>query len=137
MAKSSAPKAKEPSLPDSELEVMRVLWKNQRATAREVWNELRTTGSKWTYATVNTLLQRLEAKGLATSDKSRISYVYSPKITRQRVVQRRVKDLVEKLYDGKGGMLVVHLLKSQPLSKDEVAEIHELLDSSGPAPGAK
>lgn len=107
---------------------MRVLWEKNRATAREVWTALRDAGSQWTYATVNTLLQRLEAKGLAVSDKSQMSYVYSPNISKQHVVKRRVKQLVDKLYDGQGGMLVMHLLKSQSLSKDEVAEIHQLLD---------
>lgn len=128
-SQSSGRQSKEPSLPDSELEVMRVLWERNNATAREVWTDLRANGSKWTYATVNTLLQRLEAKGLAVSDKSKMSYVYSPNVSKQSVVRRRVKQLVDKLYDGQGGMLVMHLLKSQPLSKEEVAEIHQLLDS--------
>ncbi|MBX9656460.1 BlaI/MecI/CopY family transcriptional regulator [bacterium] len=123
-------KDKEPSLPDSELEVLRVLWKKERATAREVWAELQDQGSEWTYATVNTLLQRLEAKGLAASDKSRMTYVYWPEISRSQVVKRRVKQLVDKLYDGRGSSLVMHLLKSQRLSGDEVTEIRQLLDDS-------
>ena len=109
---------------------MRVLWERQKATAREVWTELRECGSKWTYATVNTLLQRLEAKNLASSDKSQMTYVYAPKITRQQVVKRRVEHLVDKLYDGRGGMLVMHLLKSQRLSSDEVSEIQRMLGAS-------
>lgn len=131
MAKQSSNRmSKEPTLPDSELEVLRMLWKKERATAREVWAELQKHGSEWTYATVNTLLQRLEAKGLASSDKSRMTYIYWPQISRQQVVKRRVKHLVDKLYDGKGGSLVMHLLKSQRLSNDEVSEIRELLDGS-------
>ena len=116
-------KGKHPSLPDSELEVMRVLWARGKATARQVWTDLHAEGSEWTYATVNTLLQRLEAKGLAGADKSQMTYVYSPKVTRAQVVKRRVKQLVDKLYDGKGGMLVMHLLKSQRLNAAEVSEI--------------
>lgn len=121
---------KEPTLPDSELEVMRVLWESQQATAREVWTALHKKGSQWSYATVNTLLQRLESKGLINSDKSQMTYLYSPKITRQQVVKKRVKQLVDKLYDGKGGLLVMHLLKSQRLSKDEVSEIRGMLGGS-------
>lgn len=122
--------SREPSLPDSELEVMRVLWRNERATAREVWAELQKIGSGWTYATVNTLLQRLESKGLAGSDKTKMTYTYWPKITRQQVVKRRVKQIVEKLCDGKGAPLVMHLLKNQRLSSDEVAEIRQVLDAA-------
>jgi BlaI family penicillinase repressor len=127
MAKHSP---KEPTLPDSELEVLRSLWKLERATAREVWQELHKHGSEWTYATVNTLLQRLEAKELAASDKSKMTYVYTPQISRNQVVRRRVRDLVDKLYDGKGAPLVVHLLKSQKFSSDERAEIQKLLSDT-------
>jgi predicted transcriptional regulator len=137
MAKKSArSKEREPTLPDSELEVLRVLWKAGRATAREVWESLQTTGSKWTYATVNTLLQRLESKGLTSADKSQMTYVYSPKISRQQVVKRRVRHLVDKLYDGQGGLLVMHLLKSQSLTKDEVQEIHDILAGAAKDHGA-
>jgi BlaI family penicillinase repressor len=131
MAKSSSTKSgKEPTLPDSELEVMRVLWKKERATAREVWETLQSQGSAWTYATVNTLLQRLEAKGLADSDKSRMTYVYWPEVTRVQVAKKKAKHLVDKLYDGKGAPLVVHLLKSQRLNSQEVSEIRQILDGA-------
>lgn len=131
MAKQTSNRAaREPSLPDSELEVMRVLWKKERATAREVWGELKDVGSGWTYATVNTLLQRLEAKGLAGSDKSKMTYIYWPEISRQQVAKRRVKQIVEKLYDGKGVPLVVQLLKNQRLSTAEAAEIRQMLDAA-------
>src|SRR5947207_1140145 len=101
--KSTVEKGKEPTLPDSELEVMRILWRHQKATARQVWNDLTAEGSRWTYATVNTLLQRLEAKGLASSDKTQMTYVYAPKISKQQVAKKRVKALVDKLFDGQGG----------------------------------
>ncbi|MBY0589210.1 BlaI/MecI/CopY family transcriptional regulator [bacterium] len=131
MAKTTNSKAsKEPTLPDSELEVMRVLWQKERATARDVWEALQSQGSAWTYATVNTLLQRLEAKGLAGSDKTKMTYTYWPQISRGQVVKRRVKHLVDKLYDGKGAPLVVHLLKSQRLNSQEVTEIRQLLDGA-------
>ena len=120
-------KGKEPSLPDSELEAMRVLWGRQKATARDVWQELQKSGSKWTYATVNTLLQRLEGKGLVNVDKANISFVYSPKISRQKVIQKRVNDIVEKLYDGESGAFVMHLLQSQKLSKQDITAISDQL----------
>lgn len=127
MAKAVA-KGKEPNLPDSELEVIRVLWKREKATARDVFNHLRGDGSRWTYATVNTLLQRLEAKGMAVADKSGISYVYSPKITKTKVIKKRVRDIVDKLYEGSGSSLVLHLLKSERLSDNEMTEIRAALE---------
>jgi BlaI family penicillinase repressor len=109
---------------------MRILWRHQKATARTVWNDLHEEGSKWTYATVNTLLQRLEAKGLATSDKSQMTYVYSPKITKQQVIKKRIKHLVDKLYDGQGSPLVMQLLKNQKLSKEDLSELQGIVDAA-------
>ena len=124
---------KEPTLPDSELEVLRVLWRRGSATARQVWSDLNAR-TKWTYATVNTLLQRLEAKELADCDKRKMSYVYAPRIDRQEVVTKRVDHLIDKLYDGKGGPLVMHLLQSQQLSREEVTEIRSLLEDADAGP---
>jgi BlaI family transcriptional regulator, penicillinase repressor len=132
MAKQGRPARgdREPTLPDSELEVMRMLWKYQKATARQVWTNLSEEGSRWTYATVNTLLQRLEAKGLATCDKSQMTYVYSPKVNKATVIKKRLKHLVDKLYDGESGPLVMHLLKSQKLSKDDITELQDIVEAA-------
>ena len=63
--------AKRPAtIPDSELDVLRVLWERQQATVREVLETLRAAGREWSYATVATLLDRLETKGVVTSDRS-------------------------------------------------------------------
>ena len=121
---------REPNLPDSELEVMRVLWRRGKATAREVWTDLAAEGSKWTYATVNTLLQRLEAKGMTAADKSAMTYVYQPKLKKEAVIKKRVKAMVEKLYDGQGAALAMHLLRSQKLSKDDLSEIKSIVSDA-------
>jgi BlaI family transcriptional regulator, penicillinase repressor len=121
---------REPNLPDSELEVMRVLWKRGKATARDVWTDLTAEGSKWTYATVNTLLQRLEAKGMATADKSAMTYVYAPKLKKEAVIKKRIKQLVEKLYDGHGAPLAMHVLRSHKLSKDDLSELKSIVSDS-------
>ena len=59
-----------PSIPDSELDVLKVLWDRGQATVREVLETLRAAGRQWSYATVATLLDRLETKGVVTSDRS-------------------------------------------------------------------
>ena len=121
---------KEPNIPDSELEVMRMLWRERKATARKVWSLLQEEGSKWTYATVNTLLQRLEQKGYATSDKTQMTYVYSPKKEKKDVISKKVKALVDKLYDGAGGALAMHVLERHRLSPEDRSKIQDILDSS-------
>ena len=137
-----------PTIPDSELDVLKVLWARSQATVREALETLRASGRQWSYATVATLLDRLESKGLVTSDRSELAFVYKPAITSQEVRQKRLTSLVDKLYHGEPGLLVLHLLKSHPLDPGQASEVRSLLDemtgdknrkkdSTGNSPGAK
>jgi BlaI family transcriptional regulator, penicillinase repressor len=121
--------AKRPlSIPDSELDVLKVLWDRGQATVREVLETLRSAGRQWSYATVATLLDRLETKGVVTSDRSELAFVYKPVVTNLEVRQKRVNNLVDKLYQGEPGLLVLHLLKSHPLDPRQAKEVRALLE---------
>src|SRR4051794_51398 len=121
--------AKRPlSIPDSELDVLKVLWDQGQATVRTVLETLRASGRSWSYATVATLLDRLETKGVVKSDRSELAFVYRPVITDQEVRQKRVTSLVDKLYQGEPGLLVLHLLKSHPLDPGQAKEVRAVLE---------
>jgi BlaI family transcriptional regulator, penicillinase repressor len=117
-----------PTIPDSELDVLKVLWDRGESTVREVLETLRSAGRTWSYATVATLLDRLETKGVVTSDRSELAFVYKPVVSTQEVRQKRVSNLVEKLYQGEPGLLVLHLLKSHPLDARQAKEVRALLE---------
>ena len=117
-----------PTIPDSELDVLKVLWSAGQSTVREALETLRAAGREWSYATVATLLDRLESKGLVTSDRSDLAFVYRPAISSQEVRQRRLSSLVDKLYQGEPGLLVLHLLKSHPLEPGQAKEVQAVLD---------
>ena len=117
-----------PSIPDSELDALKVLWERGQGTVREVLTVLRDAGREWSYATVATLLDRLEAKGMVTSDRSDIAFVFKPAITEREVQQKRITNLVDKLYQGEPGLLVLHLLKEHPLAPEQALEVREVLE---------
>ncbi len=118
-----------PSIPDSELDVLNVLWDKGEATVREVLETLKAAGRQWSYATVATLLDRLENKGVVTSDRRELAFVYKPAIQPQDVRQKRVQNLVDKLYQGEPGLLVLHLLKSHTLDDQQAKEVRAVLDA--------
>lgn len=120
-----------PTIPDSELDVLKVLWDRSQATVREVLETLRAAGRSWSYATVATLLDRLESKGAVTSDRSELAFVYRPIVSNTEVRQKRVNSLVDKLYQGEPGLLVLHLLKAHPLDPGQAKEVRALLDEMG------
>jgi predicted transcriptional regulator len=129
--------AKRPAtIPDSELDVLKVLWDREKATVREVLETLRAGGRDWSYATVATLLDRLETKGVVTSDRGDLAFVYRAAISPNEVQQKRLNSLVDKLYQGEPGLLVLHLLKSHPLDPKQATEVRAILDDmiKGSAP---
>lgn len=117
-----------PSIPDSELDVIKVLWDRGQGTVREILETLRAAGRQWSYATVATLLDRLESKGMVESDRSELAFVYRPLVSENEVQRKRVSNLVEKLYNGQPGLLVLHLLKSHPLDSAQASEVRSLLE---------
>lgn len=117
-----------PTIPDSELDVIKVLWDRGEGTVREILETLKAAGRQWSYATVATLLDRLEAKGMVSSDRSELAFVYRPIASEGDVRRKRVGNLVEKLYNGEPGQLVLHLLKSHPLDPKQAKEVRALLE---------
>lgn len=113
----------------AELEVLRCLWDTGPGTVRDVLNHLRDRGRSVAYTTVQTLLTRLEQKGFVTSDKSDFAFVYRAKVSRERVGRSRIKALLEQVYDGEAGALVLQLVKTERFSTEELAELQKLIDS--------
>jgi BlaI family transcriptional regulator, penicillinase repressor len=134
------------SIPDSELDVLKVLWDRGQATVREVLETLREAGhvgnkdgKPWSYATVATLLDRLETKKVVESDRADQAFTYRPVVSVRDVQRKRVESLVDKLYQGEPGLLVLHLLKSHPLDAGQAKEVRALLEemNSEATPKAK
>ncbi len=113
----------------AEFEVLRSLWDRGPSTVREVMNELHQRSRKVAYTTVLTFLTRLEQKGYVTSDKSELAYVYRAKISREKVSRSRAKELIEQLYDGAVGPLVLQLVRTERLSVAEIDELQQLIET--------
>ncbi|MCA9305842.1 MAG: BlaI/MecI/CopY family transcriptional regulator [Phycisphaerales bacterium] len=119
----------------AELEVVAALWEGGPMTVREVMNTLHGQGREIAYTTVLTFLARLERKGVVVSDKDGVAYVYRAVVSRDKVARTRVKDIVEQVFDGAPGPLVLHLMKNERFTSEELAEMRALierLDERGP-----
>ena len=123
MKKSSPPRHT-----DTELAILRVLWRLGPAThVRAVQEELareEDTG----YTTVLKMLQIAAEKGLVKRDESERSHVYQPAFSEQSVQQRLVGHLLERAFGGSAQKLVLQALAAKKSSPKELAEIRKLLD---------
>lgn len=112
----------------AELAVLRALWEHGPTSVRQVMDALNQRGRRLAYTTVLTYLTRLEQKGLVSSDKSELAYVYRAKVSRKRITRSRVKRLLQQLYDGAAGPLVLELIRSERLTAQEIDELHKLIE---------
>lgn len=81
-----------------ETAVMERLWKQRKATVRDVVDDLGRSRSL-AYTTVMTIMTRLHAKGLLTRDRDGKTYVYRPAFSREEHRARLSRDLVRGLVD--------------------------------------
>ena len=111
--------ANRPALSVAEREVLKVLWDHGRGTVREINEVLERQGRQWAYTTVATLLQRLVVKKYAVSDPSAVPHVFRAVVSRDELLDRRLKDAAEELCDGRAAPLVLAWCKataSRPMS---------------------
>jgi len=107
--------------------IMQVLWDRGRANAREITEALNDT-EPVAHSTVQTLLRQLETKGAVGHDAQDRTFVFYPRLKEDRVKRTATRELLERVFGGNVGSLVAHLLKNERLSRDELDELHRLID---------
>jgi BlaI family transcriptional regulator, penicillinase repressor len=122
--------ADRPAMSVSEREVLKVLWDHGPRTVREINEILAQQGRQWAYTTVATLLGRLVVKKFAAGDPSAVPRVYRAVVSRDQLLDRRLKDAAEEFCDGRAAPLVLALVQGNQFSADEVARLRRLLDEA-------
>ena len=110
-----------------ELQILRILWGQGSSTARQIHNQLADVRDT-NYSTTVKMLSVMLDKELVRRDDTVRPQVFRPAVTQQRTQQQMLKDLIQKVYDGSAGSLVLQALASQKASPKELAEIRQLLD---------
>ena len=117
-----------PSQPtEVELQILGVLWEGDSATAREIHNRILET-RETNYSTTVKMLSVMLEKELVRRDDSIRPQRFRAAMTQKRTQSKLLKDLVQKAYDGSMGSLVLQALSSKKATKEELAEIREMLD---------
>jgi BlaI family transcriptional regulator, penicillinase repressor len=118
-----------PTLTPQELAIMKVVWRLDKATVRDVYETLRKKRTV-AYTTVMTMMKILEEKGYLKKSLVERAHVYRPARPRQQVVSAMVRDFVDRVFDGATGSLLVHLARDSRLTKDERDHIRELIKNT-------
>jgi BlaI family transcriptional regulator, penicillinase repressor len=105
-----------PDVSDTELAVLDVLWEKGEATIREIDARLYQQPTTSTYATVQKLLERLEAKGCVKRDRSGFAHVFRATVARTALIDRGLQEVADKLCGGSLTPLITHLTEGKKLS---------------------
>src|SRR5947209_232618 len=113
---------------ERELAVLQALWDGGPATSRRLTDALYPGGGAAQYATVQKLLDRLEAKGCVRRDRAGPAHTFSAALGRDELIGRRLRDVAEKLCGGSLTPLLTHLVRTKRLTADERRELRSLID---------
>ena len=114
-------------LSGAELEIAQIVFRLGEARVRDVAKAM-PAEREMDFATVQTYLRRLHAKGFLAKRRAGRADVYRPAVRRADVVRGVVRDLVDRLFAGDALPLVQHLLSDRTLSDAQLDELQAMLD---------
>ncbi|MDE6847569.1 MAG: BlaI/MecI/CopY family transcriptional regulator [Lachnospiraceae bacterium] len=113
-------------LSEAEWKVMNLLWQESPRTMMQITNHFKeTTG--WTKHTVMTFLRRMEEKRAIHHEEGEKAKLYYPDIKRDEAALQETEDFLDKVFDGRMGLMLNTMVEKNALSKEEIAEMYEIL----------
>ncbi len=116
---------------DAELAILRLLWRRGPSTIRELTDRLYPDGGHSHYATVQSLLDRLESKACVSRSKQGRVNVFTASVSRGELIARRLRATADALCDGSLAPVLTQLVGDAELSGDEIDELRRLIDRLG------
>jgi BlaI family penicillinase repressor len=114
---------------DAELSLLQLLWEHGPSSVRRLAEQMYDKSSASQHATVQKLLERLEAKGCVERDRNSWPHTFAAAIERGELIDRKLQQTADKLCDGSIQPLLTHLIKGSKLSAGERQSLRNLLDT--------
>lgn len=115
-----------PKLSKLEMQIMEALWTKGDCSVREIQDEFPEKGRP-AYTTVQTMVNRLEAKGtVERAKKIGNSLIFRATLSRT-AAHRRLVDEFFSFFDGRVQPVIAHLIQSGKLTGEDIKEAQKLL----------
>lgn len=116
-------------LSDGEWTLMKVLWDSAPSTIIQLTGAMRDrTG--WSKHTIISMLSRLENKGAVRYQSNGRAKVYSPVLQREDAVKRETSRFLDKVFDGRLGVMLNAVMDSRPLTQEDLEELSAVLEKA-------
>ena len=110
----------------SELEILQVLWQFGPSTARFV-NDHLNKKREVIYMSTLKLMQIMIEKGFLEKDESQMRHIYRAKVEEGKTKGLLLDRVVDTLFNGSAGSLMMQLLGNKKISPEEMEEFKELI----------
>ena len=112
---------------DAEIQILRALWEYGPSSVGVI-HEFVSRSKETNYSTTVKMLAVMLEKGLVRRDESVRPHIYRTAKTRAGTQKGMLRDLMDRVYDGSPGQMVLQALSSKKATPAELAEIREILD---------
>lgn len=114
-------------LSDGEWKIIQLLWEESPQTIIQLTKALESeTG--WTKHTIISYLKRMEEKGAVRYQTEGRTKQFYPLLEEREAELQETKDFLDKVFQGKLGLLLHTLVEQQSFSEDEIQELQDVLD---------
>lgn len=116
-------------LPDSELEIMLIIWDLNKPVTRFEIEEQMDEGRKLSPTTILSFLSRLQEKGYLEVQKSGKNNVYIALIDKEQYMQSESKNILKRLYQNSAKNFLAALYDGDSLSEKDLKELEDYISS--------
>lgn len=120
---------KKAHLSDAEWRIMNLLWEQAPRTMMQITNALKAE-TNWTKHTVISFLKRMEEKGALRHEEGEKAKLYFPSLNREEAALQETEDFLSRVFRGRMGMMLNTMVRQQALSKEELQELHKILEQA-------
>ncbi|MGN0170812.1 MAG: BlaI/MecI/CopY family transcriptional regulator [Lachnospiraceae bacterium] len=113
-----------PKIFESEYRFCLILWEHEPVKSTELVR-LCQEELGWKKATTYTVIKRLSERGILKNENA----VVTSLVSKSQVQQAEIDELVERTFEGSLPAFVAAFTKRKDMSKDELAQIRQMLDS--------
>lgn len=114
-------------LPDSELEIMMIIWDLNKPVTRTEIEERLGEDRKLSPTTILSFLSRLQEKGFLKVEKSGKNNVYLALVERDDYMQAESRNILKRLYQNSAKNFLAALYDGDSLTKEELDELEEYI----------
>ncbi|MEK4555255.1 CopY/TcrY family copper transport repressor [Jeotgalicoccus sp. FSL K6-3177] len=115
------------NITDSEWEIMRVVWAQDRAVSKEIVDVLQQK-NEWKPATIKTFIGRLVKKGMLHTEEEGNKYIYSANISEREFIKHTLKDTFSNICDKDNGKTIEELISKSVLSFKDIEMLEKALE---------